>query len=105
VVAPEAPEDPADIVKEAFELEVGDSLPYEATLTGEIISVDTAYSEQYGNITVTIKVGEKAIKCFRLKGEGANVITTGDVITVTGTLTNYNGEVQFKSGCTFAIEN
>ena len=95
--------DPTAVVNAAYTLEVGASMTNPATLTGVITSVDTAYSEQYGNITVTIQVGDmadKLINCFRLKGDGADALLVGDTITVTGTLTNYNGKVQFGAGCT-----
>ncbi len=98
-----APEDPAEIVAAAYALESGATLPYTATLTGTILSIDTEYSEQYGNITVTIQVGdlaEQPIVCFRLKGEGAETLAVGNTITVTGTLKNYNGTIEFDAGCT-----
>ena len=104
-----APSDPKEIVKAAYELAPGDALPYKATLTGTIIEIDTPYSEQYGNITVVIEVEgceDKPIKCFRMKGEGAAALKVGDVITVSGTIKNYQHssgdcEVEFDSGCTF----
>ena len=96
--------DPVEIVNAAYALDVGASIPYEVTLTGTIISVDTEYSADYGNVTVTITVAgaeDKPIQCFRLKGDGADTIAVGDVITVTGTLMNYGGKIEFNSGCTF----
>ena len=107
---PEAPKPttPEEIVNAAYELEVGATLaggPY--TLTGVITKVDTAYSTQYQNVTVTIQVGDmadKPIQCFRLKGEGADVIKVGDTITVTGQLMNYVkndvSTIEFEAGCT-----
>ena len=100
--AVEAPADPMQIVQDAYALEAGTSLPYSATLTGTIISVDTPYDAGYQNVTVTITVTgaeDKPIKCYRLKGEGADRIGVDDVITVTGTLMNYNGTVEFAQGC------
>ncbi|MBQ8325133.1 MAG: dockerin type I repeat-containing protein, partial [Clostridia bacterium] len=73
------------------------------TLTGVITSVNDAYSSQYGNVTVTIQIGDmtdKLIKCYRMKGNGADVIKTGDTITVTGVLKNYKGTIEFDAGCT-----
>lgn len=104
-----APSDPKEIVKAAYELAAGESLPYKATLTGTIISIDTEYSEQYGNITVTIEIEgceDKPIKCYRMKGDGADALKVGDVITVSGTIKNYQHssgdcKVEFDSGCTF----
>ena len=91
-----------EIVDAAYALEAGKALEGEYTLTGKIASIDTEYSEQYKNITVTIKVSgceDKPIQCFRLKGDGAADLAVGDTITVTGKLLNYNGKVQFDAGC------
>ncbi len=103
------PTDPAEIIEAAFALEPGKALPYSSSLTGKIISVDTEYSSQYNNITVTIVVtgfDDKPIKCYRMKGDGADALKVGDVITVTGVIKNYQHssgdcEVEFDSGCTF----
>ena len=94
---------PAEIVDAAYELEAGESFEKNVTLTGVITAVNTAYSEQYGNITVTIAVEgkeDKPIQCYRLAGEGAEDITVEDTITVTGILTSYKGTIQFAQGCT-----
>ena len=98
-------ETPEEIVNAVYELESGMvlSAAHVYTLTGQIISIDSAYSEQYGNVTVTIVVGDmtdKPIQCFRLKGEGADAIKAGDTITVTGVIKNYNGKIEFDAGCT-----
>ena len=102
---PEAPSDPKQIVDAAFNLEKDQSLPYVATLTGKITKIDTPYDENYKNITVTISVegttGAKDLLVYRLKGDGADKLAVGDTITVTGTIKNYNGTVEFLSGCTF----
>lgn len=105
---PVIPTDPKEIVDQAFALAPGAVLPYEATLTGKIIAVNDAYSTQYKNVTVTIEVegttGTKALKCFRIKGEGADLIEVGDTITVKGTIKNYvhtssgNSEIEFDAG-------
>ena len=98
----QAPEDPAQIIDEAYALADGQALPYTATLTGKIIGVDTAWSEQYKNITVTIVVEgseDQRIMCYRLKGDGAKDLFKDDVITVTGTLKNYHGTIEFDAGC------
>ena len=100
--APKAPEDPKEIVKQAYELEAGKTLPYTVTLTGKIVSVDTPYSDDYKNITISIAVEgceDKPIQCFRLKGDGANALAAGDTVTVTGVVTNHEGKIQFSSGC------
>ena len=66
-----------------------------------ITSVDTAYSAEYKNVTVTIQVADLAdyaIQCFRLSGEGADTIKEGDTITVKGNLSTYDGKVQIAKG-------
>ncbi len=95
----------AAIVDAAYGLASGASLangPY--TLSGVITSVDEAYNTQYSNVTVTMAVtgaaSDKPIKCYRLKGTGADLIAVGTTITVTGQLKNYNGTIEFDSGCT-----
>lgn len=102
------PTDSKVLVDQAFDLEPGTSMPYFVTLTGKIAEINDAYSSQYGNITVTIGVegsnGLKALKCYRMKGTGADAIAVGDTITVTGLIKNYQHssgdcEVEFDAGC------
>lgn len=91
-----------DVVDAAYALESGESLNG-FTLTGVIGKIDDAYSEQHGNITVTIVIDNRVnqpIQCFRLKGEGCDTLAVGDKITVTGNIVNYNGTIEFNSGCT-----
>ncbi len=97
-----APEDPTQIVDEAYALEENGILPYTATLTGEVSAIDSPYSDQYKNITVDIKVAgreDKPIKCYRLKGDGVDQIMPGDIVTVTGNIKNYKGTIEFDAGC------
>lgn len=98
------PTEIADIIACAYSLNPGQKIPGNITLTGEIVTIDTEWSTQYSNITVTIAVegyADKPIQCFRLKSGDADASTleVGDTITVTGTLMNYNGTVEFNSGC------
>lgn len=91
-----------DVVDAAYALESGESLNG-FTLTGVIGKIDDAYSEEFGNITVTIVIDNRVdqpIQCFRLKGEGCDTLAVGDKITVTGNIVNYNGTIEFNSGCT-----
>ena len=95
--------DPAKVIPEAYALEEYDVLPYDAILTGEIISLDEEYSSQYKNITLTIAVEgyeEQPIKCYRLKGTGIEELKVGDVISVFGMIKNFKGEIEFDTGCT-----
>jgi len=96
---------PKEIVDAAYALADGGILSggESYTLTGVISAVDTPYSEQYGNVTVTIVVDnmtDKPIMCYRLKGDNAATIKVGDTITVTGSLKNYKGTIEFDAGCT-----
>ena len=97
----------SDILDAAYALAPGETLGEQGetfTLSGTVTSIDTAYSAQYQNVTVTMTVDgdseQRTIKCFRLKGEGADVLAVGSQITVTGPITNYNGTVEFNTGCT-----
>ena len=93
-----------EIVDAAYTLEDGLAMQDAQRLYGVITSVDTEYSEEYKNITVTIQVGDKAdklIQCFRLSGEGVKDLKVGDDITVEGTLKNYKGTIEFDKGCQF----
>lgn len=100
--------DQSAIVNAAYTLEEGISIPTAATLKGTITSIDTPYNPEYKNVTVTIVVDgmtDKPIVCFRLGGEGADKLAEGDVITVTGTLKNYKGTIEFDAGCTLDAVN
>ena len=87
----------------AYSLEDGMAQTAESTMTGVISAIDTAWSDEYKNITVTVVPGgmaDYAIMCYRLSGEGAQDLAIGDTITVTGTLKNYKGTIEFDKGCT-----
>ena len=91
------------LLKAAFALGEGASLDYPAVMTGVISAIDTPWSEDYKNITVTIVVAgleDYKIMCYRLSGEGAADLAVGDTITVTGTLKNYKNTIEFDQGCT-----
>ncbi|MBQ9098810.1 MAG: hypothetical protein IJY50_05210, partial [Clostridia bacterium] len=97
----------AQIVDDLYALEQDKALAEKYTLTGVVTEINEAYSTQYKNITVTIKVADKAdklVKCFRLKGTGADAIAVGDTITVYGELKNYGGTFEFNSGCIIVAE-
>ena len=90
-----AEQDTAKILTEAYALATGESLPYEATLTGQLTSIDYAYSADTNDITVTMVVEGKAFKCYRMTGDDVDKIKVGDTITVTGKIKNYNGTIEF----------
>lgn len=66
---------------------------------GKISSIDTAYSVDFNNITVTITDGTNSIKCFRLSG--GSDLSVGDYILVTGTPSAFNGNGQIAAGATY----
>jgi hypothetical protein len=94
------PNNAAAIVAAAYALPTGQQFATNATLTGVITSVDEAYDAvEYHDITVTMTVANKAIKCYCLAGNGADVIARGYTITVSGVIKNFNGTIEFDRGC------
>ena len=97
---PQGATDPSmeEIVLAAYQLADGEYLPKAVRLAGFIVDIPTAYSEQYGNITVNIKVlalAENIIQCYRLSGDGCADLKVGDLITVEGKVKNYKGTIEF----------
>ncbi len=94
---------PAEIVDAAYALGADEKLEGTQTLTGTITIINDAYSTQYKNVTVTIVVEgkeDKPIVCYRMKG--GETLAVGDVITVTGTIINYQGnKIEFERDCTY----
>ena len=91
-----------EIVAAAYTLEAGLAMEEPQRLYGTIIRIPTPYSEQYGNITVDIQIGDLAdqpIQCYRLSGEGVADLKVGDKITVEGIIKNYKGTIEFDKGC------
>ena len=87
------------LLKAAFELADGAKMDFPAVVTGVITKIPSAWSEQYGNITVDMEFDGKTFECYRLKGEGAADLKVGDTITVAGIIKNYKGLVEFDTGC------
>ena len=87
------------LLKAAFELGEGAAMDYPAVLTGVIVNIPTAWSEEYGNITVDMEIDGKTVQCYRLSGEGAKDLAVGDTITVAGIIKNYKGTIEFDQGC------
>lgn len=93
---------PAEALVQAFALETGAAMKSPTALRGEIVAIPTAYSEDYGNITVNIQIGDKVVQCYRLTG--GKELKIGDVITVYGTIKNYNGTIEFDKGCVYSFD-
>ena len=88
------------LLKAAFALGEGASMDYPAVLTGVVAEIPSAWSEEYGNITVNLDIDGQIVQCYRLKGEGAKEIAVGDTITEAGIIKNYKGTIEFDAGCT-----
>ncbi len=69
-------------------------------VTGTVVTIDTAWSTQYKNMSVTISDGESnTLYLYRL----ATQVGLGDVITVKGCMATYNGARQIAAGATAEI--
>ena len=100
---PEQPEEPEispevqAIVDAAYALEKGASLEGTHTLTGKITNVKD-YDASTKNICLTFSVAGKDFYCYWMRdnanGDNAS-LAVGDTITVTGTIKNYNGTIEF----------
>ncbi len=87
------------LLKAAFALGEGASMDYPAVVTGVVTEIPTAWSDEYGNITVNMEFDGQILQCYRLSGEGAKDIAVGDTITVAGIIKNYKGLIEFDKGC------
>ena len=93
----------ADLLAQFYALAKDTAYSGTVVLEGVIDSIDEAYSTQYKNITVSIIVdgyNNYIIKCYRLKGDAAEFLSVGDTIKVSGNIKNYNGIIEFDTGCT-----
>ncbi|MDE6107086.1 MAG: hypothetical protein K2F83_00200, partial [Oscillospiraceae bacterium] len=91
-----------EIIDMVYALTDGNATDDAYRLFGTITSIDTPYSADYGNITVTIAVPgneDRPIQCYRLQGEGVENLAVGDAITVEGVLKNYKGTYEFDAKC------
>lgn len=91
-----------EILDALYALKDSETLAGPFTLTGVVKSIDTEFSSEYNNVTVTMVVeghDDKPVMCYRLAGDGADKIEVGDTITVTGSFKNYKGTYEFNQGC------
>ena len=87
-----------------FEMSISDAIAAadgkNVVITGTVTSINTAWSDEYGNISVTITDDNgKSLDIFRL----ATLVEKNDVITVTGTMSTYNEARQIAEGATATI--
>ena len=87
------------LVKTAFALGDGATMDYPAVMTGTVTEIVSAWSDEYGNITVNFQVEDQVMQAYRLSGEGAKDLAVGDQITVAGIIKNYKGLIEFDKGC------
>ena len=81
----------------------------QATISGTVVSVREAYNAGYNNATFTIRVrggyvGEQDLLCYRCKPAGATEVAVGQTVTVSGTIINYNGTIEFNNTSTYTIK-
>ena len=96
--------DASVVIPAAYALAKGATLEGTHTLKGQIISSEGLTS--YNDISVTIVVEgyeDYPIYCYQIKND-ADKIDLGDYITVTGTIKNYNGKVEFDKPTLLAYE-
>ena len=70
-------------------------------VTGQVVSIDTAYSSTYKNITVTISDGTGKLQSYRL--DGGSDLKKHSNITITGTMDTYSGKRQIAQGATYVL--
>ena len=79
----------------------------EYTIEGYVTEIQTAYSDQYHNITFWMadeKDGGKVLEAYRAACASAeDAVRVGDKVKVTGALTKYNTTPEFAAGCTYEI--
>ena len=85
-------------IPEALEIPDGNNV----LVSGTVKEINTAWSDQFGNISVTIEDDKgNTLYVFRL----ATKVNVGDVITVTGKMGTYNGARQVAAGATATIDD
>lgn len=103
VTKPEETDPPSasqQIVDAAFALSSGQKLSGSVTLTGKVTNVEEV-SSSYGNATFTIRVqgsnGYQSLYCYRVTptDKAKMSVSVGDSVTLTGTIQNYNGTIEF----------
>ena len=74
--------------------------------TGIVSAIVTAYNSNYSNITFDISsdgsTGSaqlRAYRCVGATGVDASDVQVGDIVKISGDLTNYNGTYEFTQGC------
>ena len=97
----ELDEEAIAIVDEAYTLSAGEALDGTYELTGTVTEIDIDYTASKGVCLYFVVKGResKPIYCYQLKGDNASIVSKGDTITVSGTIKNYKGTIEFDKGC------
>ncbi len=99
------PNETKAIIDAAYALQNSDSFENATSLTGIVTGFmkNGEWAEKYKNVSVYLAVydGEKIrqIGAYQTPCLEADDIQVGDFLTVTGTITTYNGAPQFAKGC------
>ena len=98
---PETPEEPEEPAKEMTIPEANAAADdTKVIVTGTVMEINSAWSEQYKNINVTIYDADgNKLYLYRLSTK----VNLGDVITVTGEMDTYGGSRQIAAGATAEI--
>ena len=84
------------ILDEAASLGNKETLFGDRTVTGTVKEIKENYTEQYKNISFVLTDGTADILVWRAKGDCASTLTVGSTVTVTGTVINYDGTIEFQ---------
>ena len=102
---------PEEILNAAYELSNGAILPggpYQLTgVVTEIINTGTFNSKTCVTVNMIVDdFSDKPIQCYKLvdsesieSGRGIEILAVGNKITVEGHIKNFNGTIEFDSGC------
>ena len=89
------------VMNSAQELANGETLDGTYQLSGTVTQIDIDYTSSKG-VCLYFDVDEpqaRELYCYQLKGTGANQIGKVDYITVSGTIKNYKGLLEFDKDC------
>lgn len=86
-----------DLYNTVKDLESGASYATTLSAVGWVSEIVTAYDASFNNITFMMTDGTTEFEVFHMVG-GEN-LAVGDLIAVSGSVKNYNGTLEFNSGC------
>ncbi len=99
-VTAKVPSETELLLRSLYALESGAN-QNDVTLTGVVSEITSAWSDSFGNITFNFVVDDLTdypMLAYRVSGTNAKYLVVGDTVTVNGTVTNWNGTIEFKQG-------